>query len=159
MVHKLAGDAVLAGEQRHLQRVQRQAGAQVVRDLPADDLPGKQVRDERRVHEPAGRSHIRDVRDPAPVRRRRGEVPLQQVSGPAVRAGRHRGPRLLALRCHTGDAQLAHQPLYRAPSHHGAFPAQLPPYFPCPVYPAAFPPVFPGTHDLLFQVLIPDLTR
>jgi hypothetical protein len=32
MVDELAGDAVAAGEERHLQRVERQAGPQVVRN-------------------------------------------------------------------------------------------------------------------------------
>jgi hypothetical protein len=55
--------------------------------------------------------------------------------------------------------QVAHQPLHRAPRHLDTLPAQLQPYFPRPIHPAAFPPVLPHTHDLLFQVLVPDLTR
>jgi hypothetical protein len=42
---------------------------------------GKQVRHERRVHETAGRGHIGDVRDPAAVRRRRGEVRSSRSAG------------------------------------------------------------------------------
>jgi hypothetical protein len=49
MVYEPVIDLVFAGEDRHLQRVQSQAGAQMVSDLPADNLPGKQVSDERRV--------------------------------------------------------------------------------------------------------------
>src|SRR5438045_4199697 len=52
---------------------------QLVSDLPADDLAGEQVGDERGVHKPAGCGRICDVRDPAAVRRGRGEVPPQQV--------------------------------------------------------------------------------
>jgi hypothetical protein len=84
--HELVIKVVPAGEDGHLQRVERQAGAQVVSHLPADDLPGEQVSHERRIHEPAGRGHIRDIGDPAAIRRWRGEVPFQQVSRPGVRA-------------------------------------------------------------------------
>jgi hypothetical protein len=159
MVHKLVADAVLAGEDRHLQRVQRQAGPKVIGDLPADDLPGKQVRDERRVHEPAGRGHIRDIGDPAAVRRLRGEVPSQQVSRPGVRTGGHCGPRLLPPGRHPEQAHIAHQPLHCAPRHLDTVAAQLQPHFPRPIQPAALPAVFPHAHDLLFQLLIPDLTQ
>jgi hypothetical protein len=159
MMNKLVTDAVAAGEDRHLQRVQGQARAQVVRDLPADDLAGKQVSDEGGVDETAGRGHIRDVRDPAAVGRWRGEVPLQQVSGPGLRPGGHRGPRFLPPGRYAGNAQAAHQPLHRAPRRPGPLAAQLQPYFPRPVHPAAFPAVLPHAHDLLFQLLVPDLPR
>jgi hypothetical protein len=159
MVHKLVAYAVLAGEDRHLQRIERQAGPQMIGDLPADDLAGEQVRDERRIHKPAGRGHIRDVRDPPAVGRWRGEVPFQQVSRPPRTSIRHRGPRLLPPGRHPEQAHSAHQPLHRAPRHPDAVAAQLQPYFPRPIQAAAFPAVFPYTHDLLFQLLIPDLTR
>jgi hypothetical protein len=45
MMHQVAADLVLAGKDRHLQRVQGKAGAQVIGDLPADDLAGEQVGD------------------------------------------------------------------------------------------------------------------
>ena len=96
-MNKLITDVVPAGEDRHLERVQGQARPQVIRDLPADDLAGKQVRDERGIDKPAGRGHIRDIRDPPAVRRRRGEVPLQQVSRlPGTSTGQ-RSTRLLPL--------------------------------------------------------------
>jgi hypothetical protein len=159
MVHELVAEVFLAGEDRHLQRVQRQAGAQVVSDLPADDLAGEQVGDERGVHKPAGCGHICDVRDPAPVRRGRGEVPLQQVGRPMPAGIGHRGARLLPRGRHPGDAQFAHQSLHRAPRHLDTLAAQLQPYLPRPIQPTALPAVFPHVHDLLLQLLIPDITR
>jgi hypothetical protein len=125
MMDEMVTDLALAGEDRHLQRIEGQAGAQVVSDLPADDLAREQVSDESGVCEPAGRVHIRDVRDPAPVRRRRREVPFEQVSRPGAGAVRHRGPRLLPTGRHPGDAQLAHQPLHRAPRDLDTLAAQL----------------------------------
>jgi hypothetical protein len=159
MVDKLAGDAVVASEERHFQRVQRQAGPQVVRNLPAHDLAGEQVGDERGADEPAGHGHIGDVRNPAAVRRGRGEVPFQQVSRPLPARIRHRRPRLLPLGRYPGNAQLAHQPLHCAPGGFDTLTAQLQPYFPGPVYPAALPAVSPYAHDLFFQPLIPGLAR
>jgi hypothetical protein len=159
MMDKVAADAVTAGEDRHLQRIQRQASPQVIRDLPADDLAGEQVRDERRVHKTAGCGHIGDIRDPAAVRRGRGEVPLQQISRPPGAGIGHRGPRLLPPGHRPGHAHLAHQPLHRAPRDLDTLAAQLQPHFPRPVEPAAFLSLLPHAHDLLFQVLIPSLTR
>jgi hypothetical protein len=159
VVHELIADAVTPGVDRHLQRIQRQARPQVISDLPADDLAGKQVRDERGVHKPAGGGHIGDVSDPPAVRCRRGEVPFQQVRWPPQASTGHCGTWLLPRRGCPGDAQRAHQPLHRAPGHLDAFTPQLPPYFPCPIQPAAFPPVLPHAHDLLLQLLVPDRTR
>jgi hypothetical protein len=159
MMDELVIDAVFAGEDRHLQRVEGQAGAQVVSDLPADDLAGEQVSDESGVREPAGGVHVGDVRNPAAVRRGRGEVPLQQVSGPLPAGIGHGGPRLLPRGRHPGQAHLAHQPLHRAPRHLDALTAQLQPHLPRPIKPPALLTVFPHPHDLLFQLLIPDITR
>jgi len=159
MMNKLAADLVLAGEDRHLQRVQGQAGPQVISDLPAHGHAGKQVSDESGIRKAAGRLHIRDIRDPPAVGRGGGEVPFQQVSWPGARSTGHRGPRLLALGGRPGDPQLAHQPLHRAPRHPAALAPQLQPYLPRPLHPAALRPVFPHPHDLLFQPLIPLFSR
>jgi len=97
MMDQLIADLVFPGKDRHLQRIQRQARPQMLSDLPADNLAGEQVGNERRVHKPAGRGHIRDIRDPPAVRRRCGEVPLQQVRRPPGASIGHRGTRLLPL--------------------------------------------------------------
>jgi hypothetical protein len=131
----------------------------VVSDLPADDLAGEQVGDERRVRKTAGRGHISDIRDPAAVRRGRSEVPFQQVSRPLPGGIWHRGPRLLPLGGCPGDSHLPHQPFRRAPRHLDALTAQLQPHFPRPIQPPAFPAVLPHAHDMLFQLLVPGLTR
>ena len=101
----------------------------MIGNLPADDLAGKQVRDERRVHKPAGRGHIGDIGNPAAVGGPRGEVPFQQVSpgcpepafGTVVRSSSARPP--------PEEALFARQSLHRAPCHPGAVAAQLQPYF------------------------------
>jgi hypothetical protein len=49
------------------------------RGMPAHDRPGEAIDDERDINEPAPRSHIREVRDPSPVRGSRGEVPVEEV--------------------------------------------------------------------------------
>jgi hypothetical protein len=86
MMNKLTADLVFARKDCHLQGVQRELGAQVLSDLPANDLAGKQIGDERRIGKAAGGVHVRDVSDPAAVRRGRGKVPPQQVSGPLLAA-------------------------------------------------------------------------
>jgi hypothetical protein len=82
MMDEPVTDLAFPGKDRHLQRVQGQARTQMLSDLPADNLAGEQVSDECRVRKSASRVHIGDISDPATIRRGRGEVPLQQVSGP-----------------------------------------------------------------------------
>lgn len=55
MVHKIGVDLAAAGEDRQLQCVQSQVGAQVISDQPADDLAGKQLDDERGIGKTADR--------------------------------------------------------------------------------------------------------
>jgi hypothetical protein len=86
MMDELVTDLALAVEDRHLQRIEGQVGAQVVSDLPSDDLAGEQVRDERGVCEPAGRACIGDVRDPVPPENRIRQVTLQSLPGGRLRA-------------------------------------------------------------------------
>ena len=159
MMDQLIADLVFPGKDRHLQRVQRQARPQMLSDLPADNLAGEQVGNECRVRKSAGRVHIGDVSDPAAVRRGRGEVPPQQVSGPRPAGIGHRGARLLPPGRGPGNAQLSHQPLHRAPGHLGALTPQLQPHLPCPVHTAALLAVFPYSLDLLLQPLIPQIAR
>ena len=64
---------------RHLQRIERQIRTQVIRDLPAKNAAGEQIHHERGINPARKRIHVRDIRDPPPVRRRRLEAPLQQV--------------------------------------------------------------------------------
>jgi hypothetical protein len=61
MMDKVLADLPPAGEDRQFQRVKSQIGAQVISDLPADDLAGKKVADERGIREAAGRVRIGDI--------------------------------------------------------------------------------------------------
>jgi hypothetical protein len=53
-----------------------------LRDLPPDDPAGRQVGDERGVHETAGRIDVGDVGDRPAAGRGGGEVPLKLVRWP-----------------------------------------------------------------------------
>jgi hypothetical protein len=123
----------------------------MVRDLPAQNAPGEQVHDESRVNPAGKRSHVRDVRDPPAVRRRRVEAPVQQVRRPVSRVARQRCRRPLPARARAADPQLAHQPLDRAPRHRNPAAVHLEPYFPRAVNPPSLVPG-PDHHDLPFQV-------
>jgi len=155
MVNQLTADVLPARPDRHFQRVQGKISLQMISDLPADNLAGKQVSNECRVRKSRERIRIRDVSDPAAVRRGRGEVPPQQVSGPLTASTGHGRARLLPPGRDPGDAQLFHQPLHRAPRHLDALAPQLQPHLPRPVHPPAFPAVFPHPPDLLLQLLVP----
>src|SRR5450759_1357081 len=78
----------------------------------ANDPLGEHVHDERDVAEPGPRPDICEVGDPDPVRRRRCEVPVQQVAGPHAVLGRDRGPGALVA-AHPGQAQQAHRTVHR----------------------------------------------
>ena len=69
---------------RHFQRVQSQIGAKMISDLPPYNPAREQVLHERGIGPSGSGAHIRDIRDPAAVRRVRGEVPLQQVTRPSA---------------------------------------------------------------------------
>jgi hypothetical protein len=157
MMDKILADLALPGEDRHFQRVQGEIGSQVTGDLPADDRAGEQVGDERGIGETAGRAGIGDIGDPAAVRGGRGEVAAHQVSRLLPGRRGHRGPRLAAPAPGAFDAQLAHQPLHRAPGGGDALAAQLQPHLPRTIKTAPLITVVPHPHDLLFQPLIPDL--
>src|SRR5215211_7298366 len=85
-------------------------GAQVGRELPADDPPAVAVEDEGEVDEAAPGAQVGDVADPRLVRPRRDEVALQQVTRPLERrlVGDRR-PALLAA-ADALERFLAHQP-------------------------------------------------
>jgi hypothetical protein len=131
----------------------------MISNLPADNGTGKQISDERGVHKTGKRLYVRDISDPAAVRRDRAEVTSQQVSGPLAAGVRDRRARLLAPGRHPGNARLFHQPRHRAPGHLDALPPQLAPHFPRPVHTAALFAVFPHPHDLILQPHIPLLAR
>jgi hypothetical protein len=143
---------------RHLERIERKIRTQVIRDLPAENNAGEQIHHESGI-DPAGkRLDIGDVRDPAAVRRRRVEAPIQQVRWPVRRVTRQcrRGP--LPPGAGTADPQLAHQPFNRAPRHRGSPAVQLQPDFPRTVNLPPFLP-FPHLHDLLLQDHVADFPR
>jgi hypothetical protein len=73
----LAGSAQAVG---HLERVEAELGAHVGGELPADDQPAVAVEDEGQVAEAVPGPEVGEVADPLLVRRRRGEVALQQVA-------------------------------------------------------------------------------
>ena len=77
---ELAGLDLAAG-QGVLQRGQDQVGVRAGGGLPGHHPAGERVPDRRQPQRPlAGRDH-REVGDPQPVRRGRGEVALDQVRG------------------------------------------------------------------------------
>jgi hypothetical protein len=57
----------VAGPLRHLQRVDDELGAQMVRDRPADDPAGEHVEHHRRVDSALAGAVLGDVGDPQPV--------------------------------------------------------------------------------------------
>ena len=82
MMHQAADILVTARPDRHFKRIERKIRTQVIRNLPPDNPAREQIHDERRINPPGKCHHIRDVRHPAPVRRRRAEAALQQVRRP-----------------------------------------------------------------------------
>src|SRR5271165_3861060 len=139
---------------RHFKRIEGEIGTQVISDLPAENAAGEQVHNERRVHKPGGRVHVRDVRDPAPVRRHSVEAAVQQVRRPVRGIAGHRGARRLPPAPRAADPQVAHQPLHRVACHRNAFPVQLQPHFPGSVNLSSYL-AFPYLHDLVLHDGIP----
>jgi hypothetical protein len=85
------GASPLTGPHRLLERVQDQLGRHRRAAPPAQDPAGVGVDHERDVHPPAPGRHVRHVRHPQPVRRRRGEVAAHQVPRPVSRRVGNRG--------------------------------------------------------------------
>jgi hypothetical protein len=93
---------------RHLQRVEPGLGAHVRGELPADDHAAVAVEDESEVEEAIPGTQIGDVAHPLLVRRRRGEVALEQIAGALDRGlVRDRRPMLAATPLAL-DPMLAH---------------------------------------------------
>src|SRR5438034_1239751 len=70
----------------HLERVEREFGAHMRRELPADDPPAVAVEDEREIAEAVPGADVGQVGDPLLVRPGRCEVTLQEVAGPLNRS-------------------------------------------------------------------------
>jgi hypothetical protein len=113
-----------AGPQAHLQRVEREVGAQRAGQLPADHPPGEHVGDEGGVDPSGEGSAVGDVGDPQLVWAGRGEGPFNQVQAQVRARSRDRGPRAFrpAQASHPGGA---HEPLHRASGHLVALPVKL----------------------------------
>src|SRR5580700_2523886 len=79
MMNQLAVHPVAAKPDSHFERVERKLGPQRIGNLPADNHPGKQVKDERSINKADGSFYVSNVSYPAAVRRRRGEVTFQQI--------------------------------------------------------------------------------
>jgi hypothetical protein len=126
VMHQGVQAGVLAGPDRHLQSVQRQAGAQGGRDPPADDGAAVGVDDERGVAKPRPGGHIGQVRDPQAVGGRGGEVTADQV-GRTVGGLCGRGGGSLAAADDPADAELAHEPGDSVAADLDAFAPELPP--------------------------------
>jgi hypothetical protein len=158
MMNQSAEILVPAHEYRHLQRVERDLGTQMVRNLPPDNPAGKQVHDKRGIHPAGPRVHIGNVRHPPPVRRGRMEVPIQQV---------RRTIRGITRQCRrwplppapgAADSHFPHQPLHREPRYRNAVSIQQQPHFPRPEHLTASP-ARPHLHYLNFHDRIADFPR
>ncbi len=98
-----------AAPDRHLERVEREFGAERGRHPPADDRPAEGVDDEGRVDEARPGGHVGDVGDPEAVRGGGAEHPLDEGGRP--RGERRWDGRPLGLATHGADeAETAHQP-------------------------------------------------
>ena len=64
---------------RHLQRVQNQFCAQMIRHRPTNDLPAPGVQHDREIQEPVRRRHEGDVGDPEFVPAHGGEIAIHQI--------------------------------------------------------------------------------
>ena len=65
MMDQLAVHPVATRPDSHFKRVERKHGPERIGNLPADNHPGKQVKDERRIHKAGGSFHISNVSYPA----------------------------------------------------------------------------------------------
>src|SRR6185437_14247774 len=81
MMDKLPVHTVTTGPGRHFQRIESKPGPKVIRYLPADDHPGKQVENESGVNKPGSRLEKGKVTNPAPFRGRAGEAPPSRSDG------------------------------------------------------------------------------
>jgi hypothetical protein len=114
----------VATPDRHLERVEHEIGAEMIRDLPADDHAGEHVEDERDVAPAFPCRGVGDVREPQLVGSLRTEVAAHQIRCPRRGRVRDRCEALLAP-LHASQAHLGHEPLHGAASDHEALAAQL----------------------------------
>ena len=142
----------------HFKRVERQLGPERIGHLPADNHPGKQVKDERCINKADGSLYVSNVSYPAAVRRRRSKIAFQQVRRPLLASrARHSGPRPLLPGPQALQAHLAHQPLDRAPRDLDPVTIQLTPHLLSTVKPP--PLLFPCPRDCHLQLLIALVPR
>ena len=158
MMDKLAVHPVASRPDGHFERVECQLGPERIGNLPADNHPGKQVKDKRGINKADGSFYVSNVSYPAAVRRRRSEVAFQQVRWPLLASrARHGGPRPLLPGPQALQAHLAHQPLDRAPRDLDPVTIQLTPHLLSTV---KLPPfLFPRLHDCLLQLLVALVPR
>ena len=157
MMDKIPVHPVAPGPDGHLERVDRKLGPEITGNLPADNHPGKQVKNERGVNKADGSFYVSNAGYPAAVRRRRGEVAFQQVRWPLASGARHSGPRPLLPGPQALQAHLAHQPLDRAPRDLDPVTIQLAPHL---LGTVKLPPfLLPGPRDCLLQLLVALIPR
>ena len=125
--------AVLAGSQRHSERVEDQVGTHVAGELPADDHPAVDVEDEREEQQALPAPQIREIADPQPVRRLGGEVTLDEIRLPNRGRVARRGPPRLPASLRAPDPVLARQPLHLAARSGLALAPQRLPQPPVPI--------------------------
>ena len=93
---------------RHVERVEHQLGAKVVRYRPADDLPAPGVQHHGEKQEAGHGRHERAVRDSKPVRPRRREIAIHEIrrgTSRLVAAGRRDAA---ATAADAGEARVTH---------------------------------------------------
>jgi hypothetical protein len=118
--------------QSHLERVADQGLPHVTRQLPADDSPRVNVKNDGKVAPPLAGADVREVSEPQLVGPIRAEVALYEI----LRRNRRETGDRRAARCplaHAFDAIPPHQSFHRAPSHSDLFALQLLPCLQLPV--------------------------
>ena len=155
---KLAVHPVAARPDGHFERVERKLGPERIGNLPADNHPGKQVKDESGINTADRSFYIGNVSYPAAVRHRCSKVAFQQVRWPLLASRtRNSGPRPLLPGPQALQAHLAHQPLDRAPRDLDPVTIQFTPHLLSTV---KLPPfLFPCLRDCLLQLLVALVPR
>lgn len=74
--------------ERHVERIEYEFGAQVIRHCPADDAPTENVEYDRKEQKSAPRWNVRDIGDPKLIGSARCKVAIDQIRPQAVRRGR-----------------------------------------------------------------------
>lgn len=114
MMHQSREVVFVARVDRHLERVDGEVTAQRGRRLPPDDGPREHVDDERDVG-PAGVGlHVGEVCDPQPVRCRRHELAIDEVTRPVLVLVTYGRDLELATAPGAAEPLVFHQPAHRA---------------------------------------------